>query len=487
MNDSSIKLSSDCKVLIVDDEKIFCTMLEEVLKGKYSLDTCYSAHEAFEKINAQTYDVIITDLKLGDGTGIDVLRLAKEKDRFTEVIIITGYATLQTASEAVNLGVTSYLVKPLQIDEFMVQMEKAVASRIFHLKSLYLIENTDLDSSASTKEHIVDITSLYFISSKLMLSLDISEIMKLFLDELNDKLDALYSIIGVNFLEFKETFAKPKYGSLNSADMINNILSVWDDSFKGYSKEEFTDKLIPLYSYDGLESPEKIDNSAYGNAISMPLTILGKNIGFITLFRKEKKRLNRERHQFFYVFGSLIASAIEHFYLDKLAKLQAKTDSLTGVANHRMFHESLEREMSRSRRNGQDFCLCMVDIDNFKLINDTYGHLVGDAVLIDVTRRITKTIRLGDVLARYGGEEFMIVLPETDLDGAESLATRIRKTIADEPYKQGNNSIQYTISIGLTVYNSTTPVEKNTLIGLADKALYTAKGQGKNRVEIAID
>jgi diguanylate cyclase (GGDEF)-like protein len=215
------------------------------------------------------------------------------------------------------------------------------------------------------------------------------------------------------------------------------------------------------------------------------MTVLGETIGFISLFRDENEPLNQERHQFFYVFSSLISSAIQHCYMDMLARQQAKTDSLTGVANHRMFHETLDREIARSVRYKRDLCLVVLDIDDFKKINDTYGHLVGDGVLVDMTKRILKIVRGGDVLARYGGEEFGIILPDTDLRGAEILAARVCTAISESPFNFSSAQIHYTVSVGLTALNFSKPVEKDALISSADKALYSAKKAGKNRVVVS--
>lgn len=481
------KPPADCNLLVIDDEKLLCDLLKESLQDKYKVETSYCAADAAQLIKEKDFDVIVTDLKLPDGSGMDILKLAKKKDKFCEVIIITGYGTLESASESINLGVTSYLNKPLAIHDFAMQVEKAVASRLFHLRSINLINHTVYDTIPDVKEHIVDITSLYYFSGKLMLSLDVSEVMRIILEEINEKFDLVYALIGVNYLNFSEVFAMPSFGSLTTTDVVNTILSSWDTSFEVFSKTDFSTGQIPVYLFSGQkENVAPVDNSTFSNVSCLPMTILGETIGFIVLYRKEKEALTKERHQFFYVFTTLISSAIQHCYMDLLAKQQAKTDSLTGVANHRMFHETLEREIARSDRNKKTFCLAMIDIDNFKKINDSYGHLVGDAVLVDVTKRILKTIRRGDVLSRYGGEEFTVILPETDNSGGEKLANRICKIIGDTPYVFPTGKLTYTVSIGLSKYDPVdSTCEKDLLISKADNALYVAKRNGKNRVVIS--
>ncbi len=487
MESNNVKLTSDCRVLIVDDEKNLCDMLKETLIDQYQVEVCYSANEAFRAIKSNNYDIVISDLKLEDGTGIDVLKLAKEKDKFTEVIIITGFGTLEVATDAINLGVTSFLNKPLKITDFSRQVERAAATRIFHLRSLQLLTHSDYREMPEAKEHILDITSLYYFTTKLICYLDVSDVMKIILEEVNYKLGAKYSVIGVNYLKFSEIFTMPRMGHLNSADVIDSILTVWDDSFAIFEKEDFKNEQITFNTYSGnkIQQEDKIDNTSFGCVVSLPMTVLGETIGFIAIFGDDDTPLSKERNQFFSVFASLISSAVQHCYMDMLAKHQAKTDSLTGVANHRMFHEILEREMARSNRYKRQFCLAILDIDDFKKINDTYGHLVGDGVLVDLTKRILKIIRGGDFLARYGGEEFGIVLTDTDLAGAEKLAKRVCHALAETPFIFSNTEIYYTVSMGLINHTGSTRYKKDTLIRLADEALYKAKREGKNRAVIS--
>jgi diguanylate cyclase (GGDEF)-like protein len=142
----------------------------------------------------------------------------------------------------------------------------------------------------------------------------------------------------------------------------------------------------------------------------------------------------------------------------------------------------LLREMARTEREKNEFCLAMIDLDDFKRINDMYGHLVGDAVLKDLAARVNENIRFGDVFARYGGDEFAIILCDTSLEGAMALAERIRKSISSRPFELYEKSIPYTISVGLAMFNGRTPCKREELIAGADQALYASKREGKNRV-----
>ncbi len=168
----------------------------------------------------------------------------------------------------------------------------------------------------------------------------------------------------------------------------------------------------------------------------------------------------------------------------------AMRDSLTHVYNRRHFIELASREIARSTRFNRSITLLMLDIDHFKVINDTYGHLAGDAVLRDIALRIKANLRQSDILARYGGEEFILLMPETDQAQAWIGAERLRKVIAATPFDTGSGSISVTASIGLSCCSANPDPSAiaamphiNDLINKADQALYRAKHLGRNQTQ----
>jgi diguanylate cyclase (GGDEF)-like protein len=172
--------------------------------------------------------------------------------------------------------------------------------------------------------------------------------------------------------------------------------------------------------------------------------------------------------------------ALENVELHQEVQRQAVTDKLTGLANHGRFQEVLGSEMEQVRRYHYPVGLIMLDIDNFKQINDTYGHPQGDQVLQNVARVLRDNSREADWAARYGGEEMALILPHTDLEGSYAIAERVRTSIAALriPLLDGHGLIQVTASIGVT---ASSEGDKNALISEADAALYQAKRDGKNR------
>ena len=168
---------------------------------------------------------------------------------------------------------------------------------------------------------------------------------------------------------------------------------------------------------------------------------------------------------------------------DSLREL-AFRDELTGLYNHRYFQEVLEAEVQRSVRYNHPVSLLLLDIDYFKSINDTFGHLAGDFVLKEISKIMIKLVRNCDIVARYGGEEFAIILPVTSQIGAKVLAQRVRRGIEQHQVKNNNQSISITVSIGLaSTDKNSVKATRIGLIGQSDQALYRAKRNGKNRVE----
>ncbi len=161
---------------------------------------------------------------------------------------------------------------------------------------------------------------------------------------------------------------------------------------------------------------------------------------------------------------------------NKMLEIQAITDSLTGLLNHRAIYEKLEDETNRARRYNSQLSVIMMDIDDFKEVNDRWGHQMGDRVLKEISKIIKKNIREMDNAGRYGGEEFLVILPFTDINGAVTLANRIREEVSSTKYSSG---IHLTISGGISVFK-----DENTLLLVekADVNLYKAKKLGKNKI-----
>jgi len=220
-------------------------------------------------------------------------------------------------------------------------------------------------------------------------------------------------------------------------------------------------------------------------AISAPMRRIaepGLSLGVMTVARTARPFEPAERDVFLYLIGQAQAS-IENVALHELVSEQAVTDELTGLANTRAFLDVAHKEAARAERFQHPLSLVMLDIDNFKRVNDTYGHLQGNEVLKRIGRILRAESRGIDEPARYGGEEFVVALPETDPQGALELAERIRVGIesAEIPFVERDGVLRITASLGVASLPESAG-DVDGLVGAADAALYAAKRAGKNRV-----
>lgn len=181
------------------------------------------------------------------------------------------------------------------------------------------------------------------------------------------------------------------------------------------------------------------------------------------------------------IFKFLSGSNIETAYYEEIHRM-AITDGLTQISNKRYLVEFLEREISRARRHHRSLSILILDIDHFKNINDTYGHLIGDSILKGLASLISQRMRKEELFSRFGGEEFIAVLPETPLESAVKFAEIIRTMVAQHKFIIEKEVIPLTISIGVAEFEENRHRFVDDLINEADKNLYKAKNSGRNKV-----
>jgi diguanylate cyclase (GGDEF)-like protein len=235
-----------------------------------------------------------------------------------------------------------------------------------------------------------------------------------------------------------------------------------------------------------LEAGEAAETQISGaNALARPLAAPEPEegvLGVISIARPGRPFSQRQRELFEYLTNQA-AISIENVDLHETIQRQAVTDELTGLFNHRRFQEVITAEVERTRRFGQELGLIMLDIDNFKRVNDAYGHLQGDLVLREVARMLRESSREIDEPARYGGEEMAVALPQTGLQGAYEFAERVRQRIESLQIDllDGDGTVRVTASFGVASLPHSAKIDKDALVAAADAALYRAKRSGKNR------
>ncbi len=213
----------------------------------------------------------------------------------------------------------------------------------------------------------------------------------------------------------------------------------------------------------------------------LPLMRGEQVLGTITLASARERRFPRPTREMARVISHQVSVSLQNARMYRAMEERATTDGLTGLTNHRAFRERLAQVHALAERTGQKFTLILTDIDHFKKVNDTYGHPVGDAVLKRVAAVFAGRARKVDVVARYGGEEFVLILPDTDGEGAELFANKLREEVAAQVMTSEQGPFHVTISMGIAEYPQDTR-DSSELIERADQALYRCKRAGRNCV-----
>lgn len=226
--------------------------------------------------------------------------------------------------------------------------------------------------------------------------------------------------------------------------------------------------------------------------VVVPILLYDEHIGSLLLRAARADAPFSEREVgFFEVVSEAASNALQRAHLFESIQLAnerlehlAVTDGLTGLHNHRYFMERLEKEVERAMRYHLPLSCLLLDVDDFKKLNDTHGHMTGDAVLREVAQCCTRCVRKVDTLARYGGEEFVIVMPQTGLEGAVIQGERVRRTIAKHQFAGLGRGERVTVSIGVAAFDPDTMADADHLLKYTDDAAYSAKRKGKNQVAV---
>jgi len=324
--------------------------------------------------------------------------------------------------------------------------EESYLEEIFYLVKSLRSFNKEIYLSKNMK-FILDIAEKY-----------IKEIFKI------DSLALIMDLRGINIFGYgKENF-------------IPFVMGIYEELFGRRIRKEYTKIFL-----NGKEISEIKPSRSFSEAYMLFPLIAKKDIGLIGI-SKEKGSFDKKDLALFSFLSSQIANAIKNLEYISYIKGLAIRDPLTGLYNRRYFDEIFHYEYIRAKRYNFPLSFIMIDIDHFKLINDTFGHLIGDKVLQEVARLIKGSIRQADIGVRFGGEEFAIILPNTSLDKAIEIAERLRRRIEDHEISLNKEKkLSITVSEGVSSLREDTLSEEQ-IIEEADKALLKAKMAGRNRI-----
>lgn len=216
----------------------------------------------------------------------------------------------------------------------------------------------------------------------------------------------------------------------------------------------------------------------YQSVLSIPFAIHGEILGVLNLYLKEKNGFNQDDLRILYIIANQAAFAIKNGHLYEKVAEQAIRDGLTGLYNHRFFRDKIETAVEEAQRKQGYVSMIMIDADEFKSVNDRYGHQCGDQVLKGIASLLLQNVRESDIVARYGGEEFAIILPGAPLSESLHIAGRIHDAVNSTEFV----GLRVTVSMGLAVYPSPGVTTTDELISTADIHAYEAKARGKNQI-----
>lgn len=423
-----MKENTKQKVLMVDDEPLNISVVAEILFHKYDLMVATNGEKALQIITSETKpDLILLDILMPGMNGFEVAKRIKENHNTSHIpiIFLTAKHDNESIVKGFELGAADYVSKPFQKEELLVRLKNTLQT--FNLRNTL---NRALEKSQSYAKTI----------------------------------EKQMALIDKNII-------------ISSTDLNGKITEV-SDAFcriSGFKKEQLIGSNHRIVRHPDMKTAkfEKLwETITQGETWCGELKNRGKNGSFYWL--------DTMIYPIFNELGDKIGyTAISQNITDKKRVEELSvTDQLTRLHNRMYLENSFHKEIKRSKRYNYPFSIIMLDIDNFKEVNDTYGHDVGDRVLIAISAILSGHIRETDILGRWGGEEFLIICPHTTVSDASVLAEKLRSSIEEYPFETVGHK---TCSFGISEFDLKDDDYKE-VSKRADEALYSAKKNGRNRV-----
>ncbi|ABA88426.1 response receiver sensor diguanylate cyclase [Syntrophotalea carbinolica DSM 2380] len=461
------------KVLVIDQQVFSRIKLKDSLSSEYFVLEANNEKEAVGLAKTNPPDLVILDMEMLGENSSSVCRKLKETRETKNIPLILLYTNEQRDDIANGLhsGADDYLTKPFNPNDLLARIEIHLRTRDYYadlrkIDLLMLLELTEIISVTRNPKRILSI-----IVERMIETIDVSRC----------------SIIGIN--DFGELLV------IASSDLPENKeiklnLKRYPEIEKALSTQR------PIVVQDVKSNPlmksvrENIKDLPDNSIFVVPIVKKQNVIGtfFLRTASPLKDGITDRIFKLCQIIASISGNALENAMIfesmetnKKLLEELSVRDSLTQLYNHQYYHTRFEEEFSRAQRYDLPLSCIFFDIDDFKKINDRYGHLTGDMVLRQIARLIKKLLRKSDISARYGGEEFAICLPNTGTDSANQFAERLLVLIRELSIQQLKGE-HVTVSMGTSTYMNNNVASYRELIQLADKAMYQAKESGKNRI-----
>lgn len=449
-------------ILLVEDDRFFREMFSNLLKADgYQVETASCGNDGLEMLANGEYALVITDLVMPDISGLEILSRVRESHPTVEVIMVTGNANLESAIFALKHGARDYLIKPVNPDEFRHSVAQCIQQR--HL----LDENDELKN----------MISLFRVCQAISGCLD-REHLYLLLVEAIAREAGLSRALGFFIVEGHLDLKIAKDISAPLGQCLSEEIYV---RLESSSSQDF--------SIQHLNLPLHFTSEGFSEAFLIPVYSNADKFGMIVLFNNpscELPDISKYRKNILFLIEQSLR-ALENAETFSKAKELLFIDDVSGLYNHRYLDIALERELKRVERYASHLAVLFIDVDSFKQVNDSHGHLVGSRVLAEFGALIKKSVRDVDIVIRYGGDEYTAILVETSPVTAEIVAERIRRQVEGHHFSGSDGQvIRLTCSIGYACCPDDA-ASKDTLLEMADKAMYVGKTSGKNRIQRVTD
>ncbi len=454
-----VKTNSKSKILVVDDEPLNVKLISAMIPSEhYETASAYSGDEALKLVRDFQPDLILLDIMMPGLNGYDLTRILKSNTESSDIpiVLITAFSGSEYEIKGLEAGADEFLNKPVNKTELLTrakslirlrQYKEQIKSRTCSIKSV----TSNIDENNCLENTELNLPTVLIVE--------------------DNKVDAklLQRYLHGEPYQIKHASNGENAISRSRQERIDVILL--DLLLPGKSGFEVCSTLKEK------ENTQNIQIVAITGLSDLESRLKGLELGVDDyLIKPVNMHILRTRVKALVKKKALLDRLCEKY---EMAVHSAITDKLTGLYNRRYFDHFLDFEIKRTSRQKASLALLMLDIDNFKIINDTLGHLFGDKILNKLGDIIKSIIRETDLAARYGGEEFSIVMSNTGLEEATESAERLRKAISEYNFDITNCPI--TVSIGIALYPSDSSSLQD-LLSNADRALYRAKHEGKNRV-----
>ena len=479
------------KILLVEDSESQLEFLKEGLtRNGFTVETARNGAEAYKKLFEYVPDIVLSDIMMPAIDGYQLCRLIKNKEETKKipVILLTILDKKIDNFWGKKAGAQLFLSKAIDLEELIKNINATL--RRYPLteeyKAAIASQATCSDNSAQSQLNTIlnDLLLKSVFANEFRNLGDFMNYERILVEKLFSLLSSFveYSVAGIYFASPDDFSENIFYIDTLGKNLSKNLLS--DIQYDFFRKLEDI-KTINDYKFEvvrilmGKEMEYNFNDMK--SKIIIPLVFDKKLIGGICFYTRSDTDYASFRYFDIMISELLAIFKMKYQYTEK--EFMSVLDGLTGLYNRRQFELGLEQEFNRTKRHPANFSLAILDIDFFKKVNDTYGHQYGDYVVKTVADLMKSSFRKTDLLYRYGGEELVMIMPETNIEGAVIPVQRLRRSVEEYSFDYNGVKAKVTVSIGLTM-NFSEFKNATELLKSADEALYRAKEGGRNRVII---